>query len=171
MLLLVRFFIIILRSFFRPRIGALEDSIVRFTVLPHDCDLNFHLNGGRFISFMGISRVELLGRIRLLRPMLRRRWRPVMAGVMVRFRRSVLPFQRFAVRSRILGWDEKWFYIQHIVEKDGELCATGYARGVIRDGKRNVPPAEVLSLLKLESVESPPLPQAVALWREAEESR
>src|SRR5688572_28766031 len=110
MLLLFRFLITSLRSVFRARIGALDESVVRFTALPHDCDLNFHLNAGRFLSFMDVARMDLLGRTRLLGKLLRRRWRPLMGGATVRYRRSVLPLQRFDVRSRVLGWDAKWFY-------------------------------------------------------------
>ena len=116
MLLLFRFVFTLLRSRFRSRIGPLDESVVRFTALPHDCDLNFHLNAGRYVSFMDISRVELIGRMRLLGKMLRRGWRPVIGGAVVRYRRSVQPFERFDIRSRVVGWDEKWIYVEHILE-------------------------------------------------------
>ena len=170
MLLFFRFFAIVLRSLVRARVGPLEESSVRFTVLPHDCDMNLHLNGGRFLSFMDISRVELLGRTRLLQKMLPLRWRPIMGGALVRYRRSILPFQRFDVRTRFLGWDEKWFYLEHIVERKGELCATGYARVVIRTGGRNVSAGEVMELMG-QRIDPPVLPPIVMRWREAEDAR
>lgn len=170
MLLLARFLITVIASFFRRRIGPLDESVVRFTVLPHDCDLNFHLNGGRFVSFMDVARVELIGRTGLLSKMLRRGWRPIMGGVLVRFRRSVLPFQRFTIRSRVIGWDEKWFYLEHVVEKDGELCAVGHVRALIRTTGANVPVADVLALMG-EHRPSPELPEVVRRWDEAERAR
>ncbi len=72
MLLLVRFLFTMFKSRFRSRIGPLEESTVRFTALPHDCDLNFHLNAGRFVSFMDIGRIELIGRMRFMGTMLKR---------------------------------------------------------------------------------------------------
>lgn len=171
MLLLFRFLFAILRSFLRPRIGPLDESVVRFTVLPQDCDLNLHLNAGRFVSFMDVARVELLGRMRLLRKILQRGWRPVMGGCAVRYRRSVMPFERFDVRTRVVGWDDKWFYVEHVVEKDGNFCAIGHMRTVIRGRDGTVPPKEVLALLKVESAESPELPPFVAEWRDAEDRR
>jgi acyl-CoA thioesterase FadM len=170
MLLLFRFVLTMLKARFRSRIGPLDESVVRFTVLPHDCDLNIHLNAGRFVSFMDVGRMELIARMRLLGTMLRRGWRPVMGGAVVRFRRSVLPFERFDVRSRVVGWDEKWIYVEHIVEKDGTFCAVGHMRTVIRSKQGNVPPAEVLALLKMD-IASPPLPEFVAKWRDAEDER
>ncbi len=88
----------------------------------------------------------------------------------MRFRRSVLPFERFDVRSRVLGWDEKWIYVEHIVEKGGVFCAIGQMRTVIRSKERTIPPAEVLALLGAD-IASPPLPEFVARWRDAEDER
>jgi acyl-CoA thioesterase FadM len=170
MLLLFRFLLTMLKSRFRSRIGPLDESVVRFTVLPHDCDLNFHLNAGRYVSFMDVARIELIGRVRFIGPMLRRGWRPVAGGAVLRFRKSVLPFERFDIRSRVIGWDEKWIYVEHIVEKGGEFCAIGHMRTVIRSKRGTVPPAEVLAALNLD-IASPPLPEFVAKWRAAEDQR
>jgi acyl-CoA thioesterase FadM len=170
LLLFFRFLYIMFRARFRSRIGPLEESVVRFTALPHDCDLNFHLNAGRTVSFMDVARIELIVRMRLMGLLLRRKLRPVGGGTVVRFRRSVLPFERFDIRSRVLGWDEKWIYVEHVVEKDGVFCAIGHMRTVIRGKDGSIPPAEVLALMKLD-IESPPLPQFVAQWRDLEDQR
>jgi acyl-CoA thioesterase FadM len=170
-LLLVRFVYTILKSRFRPRIGPLGESMTHFTVLPQDCDLNFHLNAGRFISFMDIARIELIGRMRALSKLLRRGWRPVVGGCVVRFRRSVQPFERFQIRSRVVGWDEKWFYIEHILEKNGVLCAVGHMRTTIRGKNGAVPTRDVLALMGNEQVAQPPLPDFVAHWRDLEDAR
>ena len=158
-------------SRFRRRIGPYGEAVVHFTVLPTDCDLNLHLNGGRFVSFMDISRVELLARMRIFTKIIRRGWRPIMGGIVVRYRRSVLPFERFAVRTRVAGWDDRWFYIEHTVETNGELCAIAYARTVIRGRQGNVSPQEVVALSGEAGLGSPPLPEFAARWRDAEDSR
>jgi acyl-CoA thioesterase FadM len=169
--LLLRFLIAIVASLFRSRIGATDESTVRFTVLPNDCDLNFHLNAGRFLSFMDVARMDLLGRTGLLRRMLRQKWRPLMGGVTVRYRRSILPFERFDIRSRVLGWDEKWFYIEHVVEREGNLCAIGTVRTLVRSNAGNVATRDVLALLGEQNTPSPELPEFVRRWRDAENAR
>jgi len=169
--LLLRFLIVAIASLFRSRIGALDESVVRFTVLPNDCDLNFHLNAGRFLSFMDVARMDLLGRTGLLRRMLRKKWRPLMGGVTVRYRRSVLPFERFDVRSRVLGWDEKWFYVEHVVEREGSFCAAGTVRTLVRSKTGNVSTRDVLALVGAENTPSPELPELVRRWRDAEDAR
>lgn len=169
-LLLFRFLIVMLASRFRSRIGALDESVVRFTVFPQDSDLNFHLNAGRFISFMDVARMELLGRMRLFNKVIRKGWRPIMGGCIIRFRRSVMPFERFDIRSRLVGWDEKWFYLEHIVEKEGVFCAAGHMRAVIRGPSGNIPPREVVDLVA-KNLESPAIPDFVAQWRDLEDTR
>jgi len=172
MLLFFRFFLMMLASRFRSRIGPLDESVVRFTVLPNDCDVNIHLNGGRFLSFMDISRADLIARTGLLRPMLKRGWRPVMGGAVVRYRREIRPFERFRIRSRVIGWDEKWFYVEHIVEKQKDtFCAIGHARTVIRGKGGTIRPSEVLTLVGAENTPSPELPEFVRHWSDAENTR
>jgi acyl-CoA thioesterase FadM len=159
------------RSAFRSEIGAFDTSTVRFTVMPWDCDLNIHLNAGRFVSFMDISRIEFMGRLRLFTRIIRRGWRPIMGGCVMRYRRSLLPFQRFDVRTRVIGWDEKWYYMEHVVERHGLLCAVGVMRLLIRGKDGNVPPNEVNTLTREGAVASPELPEFVRRWRELEDAR
>lgn len=171
MLLLFRFALLLLRGRLRPRIGPLDESVVRFTALPNDCDLNFHLNAGRFVSFMDIARMELLVRNRILITLLRHGWRPLMGGCTVRFRRSVLPFQRFDVRSRVMGWDAKWFYFEHVVEINGAFCASGVMRVLFRRNGASATPEEIFAMLKIDGPASPPLPEFVDRWRHSEDVR
>lgn len=173
MVLLFRFLWTIFKARFRSRIGPLDSSIVRFTVLPQDCDLNFHLNAGRFLSFMDIARIELLARMRVFREVIRRGWRPVVGGAVIRYRRSVEPFERFTVQSRTVGWDEKWFYVEHILNRaDGSMAATAYTRVLLRRKGGTVPPRECIELMGLQpDMPSPPLPSFVEDWRRAEEAR
>lgn len=160
MLLLFRFLITILTSGLRPAIRPLEPATVHFRALPHDCDLNFHLNAGRYVSFMDIARVELIARMRILRRVLKQGWRPIVGGGQVTYRKSVMPFERFSVTSRVVAWDEKWFYIEHTVKKsDGALAATGVMRTLLRGPNGNVRPRELLALLGMEDTPSPEVPR------------
>ena len=84
---------------------------------------------------------------------------------------TFLPFERFDIRSRVVGWDEKWIYVEHVVEKDREFCAIGHMRTVIRGRDGTIPPKDVLALLKVGQLESPALPEFVEQWRTSEDQR
>jgi acyl-CoA thioesterase FadM len=160
MLLFFRFLITLVKGGFRSRIGPLDPSVVHFRALPQDCDLNLHLNAGRYVSFMDVARSELFARRRVFRTLLRRGWRPIMGGATVTYRRSVLPFERFSVTSRLMAWDDKWLYLEQLVHKgDGTLSATGIVR-MLLGGKGGEPsPREVLTLLGIGDIPSPEIPR------------
>src|SRR5262245_7243366 len=104
MVVFFRLLLALIRSHFKPRIGILDESSFAMRVWPNDLDLNIHMNSGRYVSMMDIGRVEILGRTRLLRKVFGRGWRPIAAATTIRYRRSLLPFQRFVVRMCLVCW-------------------------------------------------------------------
>ena len=166
MVVLFRLLAAILKSRFRRRIGILDDCLTSMRVWPNDLDLNMHMNSGRYLSMMDVGRMDILAQTRMLRPVLKRGWRPLVGATFIRYRRSLLPFERFTVRSRIAAWDEKWIYFEHILERRGEVAAHAYVRGLMRGPKGNVKPQELLELARSAGMSSPEMPEAIARWRE-----
>ncbi|MEA2238858.1 MAG: hypothetical protein QOC81_3582 [Thermoanaerobaculia bacterium] len=165
MVVLFRLLFAILKSRFRPRIRILDDCVTAMRVWPNDLDLNMHMNSGRYLSMMDVGRMAILAQTRMLRPVLKRGWRPLVGATFIRYRRSLLPFERFTVRSRILCWDEKWIYFEHILERRGEIAAQAYVRGLLRGPSGNVRPSDLLALAGREGLPSPPMPEAIEKWR------
>lgn len=165
MVVLFRFLFVLLKSRFRRRVGILDDCIIGMRVWPNDLDLNMHMNSGRYLSMMDVGRVEILARTRLLRLVLRRGWRPMVGATFIRYRKSLLPFERFTVRSHIVCWDEKWLYFEHLMERRGEVAAHAYVRGLMRGREGNVAPKELLTLAGKSGMSSPPMPEAIEQWR------
>src|SRR5689334_2476912 len=164
MIVLVRLLWALLRSQFKRRLDLLDESAVTMRVWPNDLDLNVHMNSGRYLSMMDICRVELLGRTRLLRKVFGRGWRPLAGAATIRYRRSLLPLQRFTVRTKIVCWDEKWLYYRQVIERRGELCAVGYVRMLLRGPEGNVTPAQILEVAGKSGMQSPPMPEDLARW-------
>jgi acyl-CoA thioesterase FadM len=168
MVVLFRLIWALVRSRLKPRIDLLDESSFAMRCWPNDLDLNIHMNSGRYISMMDIGRVEILGRTRLLRKVFGRGWRPMVGSSTIRYRRSLLPFERFVVRTRVICWDEKWLYFRHVIERRGEVCALAYVRGLLRGKEGNVSPAQILELAGKPGMQSPPMPDDVARWIGAE---
>lgn len=142
---------------FRGRLGALDQSTLRFLVWPNDLDVNLHMNNGRFLTLMDLGRFDLLARTGLLRAAVRNRWRPIVGSAFIRFRRSLRPFQRYDLKSRILAWDDKWAYIEQRFERDGTLLAAGLVQGLLRGPDGNVPTQTLMAAIGHEAA-SPPVP-------------
>ncbi|GLH74647.1 thioesterase [Geothrix limicola] len=151
---------------FRPPLEALATSVLVFRVWPNDLDVNVHMNNGRFLSVMDLGRFDLTFRTGLGRAMLRNRWKPLVGGVSMRYRRSLDPFERYELHTRLLGWDAKWFYLeQRFLKCGGDLAAEGVVRALFRGRDGNVPVAEVLGQVGFSGPQ-PELPESVRRWAE-----
>lgn len=145
-----------------PSFTPLSESLLSFHVWPGDLDFFGHMNNGRYLTLMDSGRWDIMGRLGLI-PLLReKRCISVLGGATIQFLRPLAPFRRFTLRSRIVAWDEKWFYIEQTFESEGRVVAKGLVRGLIRAPGRSVPTSEVLGWLGL-SVASPPMPESARL--------
>lgn len=162
--LLFRVLWVMLAALLGRRLGVMDESRVPLRVLPTDLDLNIHMTNARYLSMMDLGRLDMLIRSGLGRAMLRNRWQTVLGASTIRFRRPLRPFQRFDVVSRVLCWDERWFYIEHRIESGAETAAVAVMQGVFLARGKVIPPADVLGALGAPST-SPPVPDHVAAWR------
>jgi acyl-CoA thioesterase FadM len=148
-----------------PALGVLEEDRVRLRVLPNDIDLNLHLNNARYLCMMDYGRTHLLARTRLLEQILRGRWQPLLGAAWVTYRRSLPVFSAFELTSRMVCWDERWFYIEQTFTGSKGLAAVGWVKGMVRDGKGSVEPQKAVDAVA-PGVVSPPMPAAIATWNE-----
>lgn len=158
---------ILLAGIFRPRLGLDGESRVCFRVWPTDLDINVHMTNARYLSLMDLGRLDLMIRTGMAKLAWHRGLRPVVAGITVRYRRSLLPFQRFLVRTRVLGWDDKWMFVETRFEWCGELVCLGVAKGLFLDGATPCSPAD-LAVALAPGMQSPQLPAWVVDWQAAE---
>ncbi len=165
--LYLRAFKIIILSFFRKRLGPLETGIVKFRVWPNDIDINFHLNDGRYVSVMDLGRLDLTLRNGLLTHCIKNRWFPVVASVMVRYVKSIKPFQKYRVETCILGWDDDWFYFFQRFLCGGELLAAGIVRTVFLRNGSKVKSEDIVTSL-YGKMKSPEIPEWIKEWNKSE---
>lgn len=166
--LILRLIRVVVSALLGRRRGLLDESVVTFRVWPNDLDLNLHMNNGRYLTVMDLGRSDLMIRAGLARLVVRRGWMPVLGSATVRFRRSLAPFERYVLRTRLLCWDDKWMFIEHRFEtRGGRLACHAVVKGTFRTAGVTVSPAEVLDALGC-AVSSPPAPAAVIAWTDSE---
>jgi acyl-CoA thioesterase FadM len=154
-----------IRQHLRPLspLGVLGEDQMRMRVLPNDIDINFHLNNARYLSLMDYARTHLLARTRLLEHIIRARWQPLVGAVWITYRRSLPLFAPFTLTSRMVCWDDRWFYIEQTFTGSKGMAAVGWVKGVLRDGHGTVDPQSVIDGVA-PGVLSPPIPEAIADW-------
>jgi acyl-CoA thioesterase FadM len=116
-------------------------------VWPTDLDVLRHVNNGVYFSLMDLGRVDLMARSEVLPALRARGWYPVSGEQTIRFRRSLTLGQRFAIETRVLGWDDRAVVLGQDFLVPGEAA----------------PVADVLALAG-HTEPSPPLPAWVARW-------
>ena len=160
-----------IRQHIRPLapLGVLEEDRIQMHVWPQDIDFNLHMNNARYLSVMDYARMHLLARGRLLEHIVRSRWQPLVGAVWMTYRRSLPLFSAFTIASRLMCWDERWFYIEQKFTVGENLAAVGWVKGMLRDARGSINPQEVVERMTL-GVVSPPMPEAIvqcnALTRE-----
>jgi len=114
---------------------------------------------------MDYARVRLLARGGVLRPILKARWAPVVGAVWITYRRSLALGARYELATRLVGWDDRWFYLEQVFTGSEGLAAVGWVKGALRDKVGVVAPQRVLDMVQPGMV-SPELPEAIATLNE-----
>jgi acyl-CoA thioesterase FadM len=168
MSVLLRTLVVLVRAWFAPRSDVLQESVLRFRVMPDDLDVNVHMNNGRYLALMDLGRFDVMLRAGLYRPgSHRKRW-PLIGSAMIRFRRSLELFRAFELRTRVVGWDGRWFFFEQRFEHAGAICCVALARGLFRTAEGSLRPVEILREAGFPT-ESPPLPEYVQRWVRADD--
>lgn len=126
-----------------------EDCTTSFRVNLLDLDINFHMNNGRYLSIMDLGRCDLMLKSGIFWKLFKNGYYPVVVSESIRFRKSLDPFQKFELVSRIESWDEKDFFIVQRFMRGDTVMAEGYIKGRFkqRGRKGSVPTAEVFSIV------------------------
>jgi acyl-CoA thioesterase FadM len=148
-----------------PPLGVLEEDRVRLHVWPNDIDLNLHLNNARYLSLMDFGRTHLLARTRLLSHIIRARWTPLVGAVWMTYRRSLPLFAPFTLGTRLVCWDERWFYMEQTFTGSKGMAAVGWVKAVLRGPQGSLEPQGILEKVA-PGIVSPPMPEAIATWNE-----
>jgi len=137
---------------------------------PVDIDAYIEMNNGRVLTLMDLGRVSLARRIGLLEVMKRHKWGFTMAGSSVRYRRRVRPFDRITMRARCIGRDERFFYLEQSMIRDGETTSNALFRAAVIDSSGAVPTQRIAEAMGRPDWR-PPLPDWVQNWIDAENTR
>lgn len=102
-----------------------------------EIDYNLHKSNSTYFADFDVARLELLvslagsgiakTRTELAKEMgTKDSFGIMLGGVNCNFRREIKPFEAFEIWTRLLSWDQKWFYgISHFVKK-GSVKPKGY---------------------------------------------
>lgn len=123
-----RLLLLWLRSHHRGPLDLWDTAVTPFLVLPTDLDPLGHMTNGRYLTIMDVGRLDLMLRSGFWSKMKEQGWYPVVAGQTITYRKSLRPGQRFELRTRVIGFDDRWGYI----EQNFCVGTTVYAQAFVR---------------------------------------
>ncbi|WP_376876453.1 acyl-CoA thioesterase [Albirhodobacter sp. R86504] len=153
-----------------PKIGLLETHVSHHICWPWDIDPWMELNNGRTLTLYDLGRIELSIRTGLIGVLRKNRWGIVVAGNTTRYRRRVTSFQSFEMRTRCIGWDHRFVYMEQGMYRNGECSSHILVRGAVTSRNKMLEPQKVLAELD-HTAPSPVLPQWVQGWIDTDATR
>ena len=164
-----RFICILISACFSDPVPLLRVRRLRMCVLPNDLDFNLHMNNARCLAISDLGFVDFVLRLGLGRILPAKGWRPLFGGRLVRHRFGLRAFERFVVATRLICWDDKWFYFDQRLETSRGVASIVLTKGLIYDRgtAHTISPSELLDILGLLT-QSPEMPPEVRQWLSTE---
>lgn len=154
----------------RPPLGLMETQVTHHICWPWDLDIFLELNNGRTLSLFDLGRISLATRTVFGKVLKQRGWGITVAGNSVRYRRRVRAFDRLEIRTRCIGWDARFLYMEQSMWKGRDCTSHQILRSAVTSKDGIVAPDKVLAAMG-ERLESPGLPDWVKAWIAAEALR
>lgn len=153
-----------------PPLGVLDTHVSHHICWPWDLDIWLELNNGRSLTLYDLGRIPLARRTGLVAALRANRWGLTMAGASVRWRRRTRVFERFEMRSRCVGWDHRFMYIEQTMWGGSEAKSSVVYRAAVTGPGGIVPTATVIAALPRPAA-APVLPAYVRAWIAADAER
>lgn len=160
----IRFASTIFRAFAGDAIPLLGISRVPLRAGLGDIDINLHVTNSQYLRFMDLGRTDLFVRNGLARAAWELKAGPVVGGAAVRFKAEIRPGEKIEIVSRIVGWDEKWFYCEQALEVGGRARSIGVVKFLFHRSGEQRRPDEVLAAHEAGPATSPIDGPSVAAW-------
>lgn len=154
-----------------PALGLYDTHVSQHRCWPWDIDMWMELNNGRTLTLYDLGRIPLAKRVGLIGLLRKRGWGLTMAGASVRYRRRIRTFEKIEMRSRCVGFDERFAYLEQTMwRQDGDCANHALYRAAVTDRNGIVPTSELLRELGMSDA-TPGVPDWVAAWIEADAQR
>lgn len=134
-----------------------ESSSFSLRIYYWDCDCNGHVNNARYLNFLDWARFKFFYEQRLW-SFFGKKFFPIVQNTEITYVRPIYPLERCHITTKLLWWDDKYLYFDHLFFVGDELRTHARCRAVVFKGRQ-----ERQALLTLLS-QAPQPPDSLAQW-------
>tara|TARA_B100000900_G_C20062379_1_gene506506 strand:+ start:14 stop:535 length:522 start_codon:yes stop_codon:yes gene_type:complete len=108
----LRFVRVIISKRFKSKkdFNSQEEDTINLMVMPQDIDPFLELNNGRYVTLLDLGRFGFGVNVDITKFLKENNWSLTITGTFNNYRHRLRLFQRFQLKTKILGYDENWFY-------------------------------------------------------------
>ncbi|XP_014787220.1 protein THEM6 isoform X1 [Octopus bimaculoides] len=143
------------------RRDVMEEDGYKAICLTTDMDFQWHMNNARYLRECDWARFSFWIR----NSGLKTRGRMLVKASTIRYRRSIQLFDIYTIKTKILTWDSKAIYLQHVFErqKDKFICAVVY----INLALLGVTPQDLIYEIEGRNIVAPNVSPELQKWIES----
>jgi len=151
-------------------LGLFDPHISTHRIWPWDLDPWRELNNGRTLTLFDLGRIPMSVRMGFEKVAKAQGWGITVAGNTTRYRKRLTVFQKVTQISRVVGWDDRFGYIEQSFWRDGECTSHMLLRYAFISKAGMVKPAQVIAALG-HLGQSPVMPDWINAWIAADALR
>lgn len=154
------------------RLPITATSTIHYTCHINDIDNFLELNNGRVLTLFDLGRTDFAIRTGLGKQLIYHKWGLVVAGSSIQYRKRVRLFQKTSIHTRLIGVDERWFYIEQVMAVNAKATSQALLRTAVTNIKtgKTIPTKQVLDAIGYADFQLPP-PEWVQAWIDADKIR
>lgn len=139
-------------------LGLTDTSEITLTANINDIDNFLEMNNGRIFTLFDLGRTDFAIRTGLGKKLLSNRWGLVVAGSTIQYRKRVRLLHHVTIKTRLLAFDERWFYIEQTMWVKNKATCTALIRAGVTNLKtgKTLPTQTVMDALGYADVQMPP---------------
>ena len=123
---------------------------INLMVLPQDIDPFMELNNGRYVTLLDLGRFSLGAKVNMGGFLKRNKWSLTIIGTYNEYRYRLRLFQRFVLQTKIIGYDDKWFYFFQKAERNGKTHMASVVKFAYTSKEGLVMPKVVISAMGIK---------------------
>ncbi|MFB2538885.1 MULTISPECIES: acyl-CoA thioesterase [unclassified Acinetobacter] len=135
-----------------------------------DMDNFGEMNNGRVFTLFDLGRIDFAVRSGLGKLLIKNRWGLVVAGSSIRYRKRIFSGSQVTIKTRIVGLDERWIYLEQSMWVKGEATSSALLRTAVTGKGKALPTQTVLDAIGHSSWTKTP-EDWVQAWIDAEQLR